>query len=42
MKRHSYRERDYAFGQAMLSLRTSLGLTRGLEPGWHAGSRRRR
>src|SRR2546430_9277358 len=27
MKRSSYGERDYAFGQAMLSLRTSLGLT---------------
>ena len=27
MPRHSYRERDYAFGQAMLTLRTSIGLT---------------
>jgi WD40 repeat protein/DNA-binding transcriptional regulator YiaG len=27
MKRHSYREHDYAFGQAMLRLRTSIGLT---------------
>ena len=27
MQRFSYRERDYAFGQAMLSLRTSIGLT---------------
>src|SRR6266487_2252511 len=27
MKRSSYSERDYAFGQAMLSLRTALGLT---------------
>src|SRR2546427_12985085 len=27
MKRFSYRERDYAFGQAMLSLRTAIGLT---------------
>src|SRR6266851_164034 len=27
MKRFSYRERDYAFGQAMLTLRTALGLT---------------
>jgi len=27
MTRHSYRERDYAFGQAMLSLRTRMGLT---------------
>jgi WD40 repeat protein len=27
MTRHFYRERDYAFGQAMLKLRTSVGLT---------------
>ena len=27
MPRHSYRERDYAFGQSMLKLRTSIGLT---------------
>jgi WD40 repeat protein/DNA-binding XRE family transcriptional regulator len=27
MPRHSYRERDYPFGQAMLRLRSSLGLT---------------
>src|SRR6476646_387144 len=27
MKRFSYRERDYAFGQAMLTLRTAIGLT---------------
>ena len=27
MKRYSYRERDYAFGQLMLTLRTSIGLT---------------
>ena len=27
MKRFFYRERDYAFGQAMLSLRTAIGLT---------------
>jgi WD40 repeat protein/transcriptional regulator with XRE-family HTH domain len=27
MTRHSYREHDYAFGQAMLNLRTSIGLT---------------
>src|SRR5881409_3511601 len=27
MPRHSYRERDYAFGQAMLTLRTNIGLT---------------
>jgi hypothetical protein len=24
---HTYRERDYTFGQAMLTLRTSIGLT---------------
>jgi WD40 repeat protein/transcriptional regulator with XRE-family HTH domain len=27
MPRHSYHERDYTFGQAMLKLRTSIGLT---------------
>jgi len=27
VKRHFYRERDYAFGQMILTLRTSLGLT---------------
>ena len=27
MKRYSYRERDYAFGQRILTLRTSIGLT---------------
>src|SRR6266516_5345876 len=27
MKRFSYGERDYAFGQAMLTLRTTIGLT---------------
>ncbi len=27
MQRFSYSERDYAFGQAMLSLRTAIGLT---------------
>jgi WD40 repeat protein/transcriptional regulator with XRE-family HTH domain len=27
MKRFSYREQDYAFGQAMLTLRTNIGLT---------------
>src|SRR5712692_12121608 len=27
MKRFSYSERDYAFGQAMLTLRTAIGLT---------------
>jgi transcriptional regulator with XRE-family HTH domain len=27
MKRYSYSERDYAFGQLMLTLRTTIGLT---------------
>ena len=27
MKRSSYNQRDYAFGQKMLTLRTSIGLT---------------
>lgn len=27
MQRFSYGKRDYAFGQAMLSLRTAIGLT---------------
>jgi transcriptional regulator with XRE-family HTH domain len=27
MPRHSYSERDYTFGQVMLKLRTSIGLT---------------
>src|SRR5690349_4012095 len=27
MNRFSYREQDYAFGQAMLTLRTNIGLT---------------
>src|SRR2546429_9108054 len=27
MTRHTYRERDYTFGQTMLTLRTSIGLT---------------
>ena len=27
MKRYSYRDRDYAFGQTMLVLRTTIGLT---------------
>src|SRR2546430_6611226 len=27
VKSYSYRERDYAFGQLMLTLRTTLGLT---------------
>jgi transcriptional regulator with XRE-family HTH domain len=50
MKRSSYGEADYAFGQAMLSLRTSLGLTQaGLAQflgvsrkavgGWESGGR---
>jgi len=49
MKRFSYGERDYAFGQSMFTLRTSLGLTQagladllGLSRravgGWEAGS----
>ena len=34
MKRSFYREADYVFGQAMLTLRTSIGLTQaGLERG---------
>ena len=27
MKQFSYSEQDYAFGQAMLTLRTAIGLT---------------
>jgi len=27
VKSYSYRERDYAFGQLVLTLRTTLGLT---------------
>jgi transcriptional regulator with XRE-family HTH domain len=27
MPRHSYRERDFPFGQAMFKLRSSIGLT---------------
>ena len=27
MPRHSYREYDYTFGQTMLTLRTSMGLS---------------
>jgi len=27
MPRHSYRERDYTFGQVMFKLRSSIGLT---------------
>ncbi len=49
MKRYSYHERDYAFGQLMLSLRTTIGLTqaglaellhvhRRAVAGWEAGS----
>src|SRR5262245_48560864 len=29
MKRPSYRDQDYAFGQTMLTLRTAIGLTQG-------------
>lgn len=49
MSPHDYRERDYAFGQAMLTLRTvmtltqvelarSLGVSRGAVLAWEAGS----
>src|SRR5437016_14436315 len=49
VKRYSYHERDYAFGQLMLTLRTTIGLTQaGLAEllhvhrravgGWEAGS----
>src|SRR6266567_2725817 len=49
VKRYSYHERDYAFGQLMLSLRTTIGLTqaglaellhvhRRAVAGWEAGS----
>src|SRR6266700_8123795 len=49
MTRHSYREHEYAFGQAMLKLPTSIGLTKaglahllGVSPRavgeWEAGS----
>jgi transcriptional regulator with XRE-family HTH domain len=27
MRTHTYRERDYAFGQAIVTLRTAMGLT---------------
>jgi len=48
MKRSLYREQDYAFGQLMLTLRTSIGLTqagladllrvsRHAVAGWEAG-----
>ena len=40
MKQFSYRERDYAFGQSMLALRTAIGLTQaGLAE--HLGASRR-
>ena len=49
MRTHTYSERDYAFGQAMLTLRTAmnltqaglaqlLGVSRGAVLGWEAGS----
>src|SRR5438105_15361505 len=49
VKRYSYHEQDYAFGQLMLSLRTTIGLTqaglaellhvhRRAVAGWEAGS----
>ncbi len=49
MRTHIYRERDYAFGQAIITLRTAIGLTqmalaqflgvsRGAVLGWEAGS----
>src|SRR5881275_1173908 len=49
VKRYSYHERDYAFGQLMLTLRTTIGLTqaglaellhvqRRAVAGWEAGS----
>ena len=49
MMHHTYGERDYAFGQAILTLRTAMGLTqaelahflgvsRGAVLGWEAGS----
>jgi transcriptional regulator with XRE-family HTH domain len=49
MMTHIYRERDYAFGQAIVTLRTVMGLTqvelarflgisRGAVLGWEAGS----
>ena len=50
MKRYSYHEQDYAFGQLMLTLRTTIGLTqaglaevlhvhRRAVAGWEAGWR---
>ncbi|MFL5658753.1 MAG: helix-turn-helix domain-containing protein, partial [Ktedonobacteraceae bacterium] len=49
MRTHTYSERDYAFGQAMVTLRTAmnltqaglaqlLGISRGAVLGWEAGS----
>src|SRR3989442_34935 len=49
MRTHTYSERDYAFGQAMATLRTAmnltqaglaqlLGVSRGAVLGWEAGS----
>src|SRR6202035_2489405 len=49
VKRYSYHEQDYAFGQLMLTLRTTIGLTqaslaellqvhRRAVAGWEAGS----
>ena len=40
MPRHSYRERDYTFGQTMLKLRTSIGLTQASLAGLLGVSRR--
>ena len=40
MPRHSYREHDYAFGQAMFKLRTSIGLTQASLAGLLGVSRR--
>src|SRR5258708_35882998 len=40
MERHSYRDRDYAFGQMMLTLRTAIGLTQTGLPDYRGVSRR--
>ncbi len=40
MKGSSYRERDYAFGQVMLTLRTILGLTQTELADWLGVTRR--
>jgi WD40 repeat protein/transcriptional regulator with XRE-family HTH domain len=40
MAQHSYRERDYTFGQTMLKLRTSIGLTQASLAGLLGVSRR--